>query len=205
MYYKLTEEILKLSVSKYWDRAKFEWHFDSAYESEEKQTCLCGHYPIVNICVIKNKENNSITEVGNCCIIKFLGIDEGNKIFISIKRLRNDITKSMSIEVIEYLKSKNILNAIEFAFYHDVHRKRNLSDKQLEFKTKINKKLLDYTSYEANSQFTRINTVLEWAKNRSGFDLTFIKSLKTSYERVCKLTEKQKIALDNIMNKCKIE
>jgi hypothetical protein len=32
MYYKLTEEILKLSVSKYWDSAKFEWNFDSAYD-----------------------------------------------------------------------------------------------------------------------------------------------------------------------------
>ncbi len=205
MHYKLTEEILKLSVSNNWDSAKLEWYFETAYESEEKQTCLCGHYPIVNICVIKNKVNNSITEVGNCCINKFLGIDEGNKIFISIKKLKNDITKSMSIEVVEYLKSKNILNDFEYTFYQNIHRKRNLSDKQLEIKKRINKKLIDFTSYEANSQFTKINLVLEWAKNQPNFDSNFIKSLKTSCERTGKLTDKQQIALENIINKWKIE
>jgi len=205
MHYKLTEEILKLSVSNFWDSAKIEWTFESAYESEEQQTCLCGHFPIRNICVIRNKNNNVITEVGNCCINKFLGIDEGNKIFISIKRLKIDLTKSMSIEVVEYLKSKNILNDFEYNFYNDILRKRKLSDKQLEIKKKINKKLLDYTSYEINSQFSRINLVLEWAKNKPGFDKSFINSLKISCERTGKLTDKQKIAIENIIKKWKIE
>lgn len=205
MHYKLKEEILKLSVSKYWDIAKLEWNFETAYESKERQTCLCGHYPIVNICEIKNKENNSITEVGNCCINKFLGIDEGNKIFISVRRLKNDLSKSMSIEVVDYLKSKNILDDFEFNFYQNIHRKRKLSDKQLKIKEKINTKLLDYTSYEANSHLTRINLVSDWAKNRPDFDLTFIHSLKTSYLRKGKLTKKQENALENILKKWEIK
>lgn len=205
MYHRLTEEILKLSVSKYWEIAKLEWNFETAYESEDSQTCLCGHNPIVNICVIRNKKNNSTTEVGNCCINKFLEIDEGNKIFISIKRLKNDLTKSMSFEVVEYLKNKNILNDFEFKFYQDIYRKRNLSDKQLDIKKKINKKLLEYTSYERNSQFGRINIVLEWAKNQPDFDLTFINSLNVSCERTGKLSDKQKIAIENIIKKWKIE
>lgn len=205
MHYKLTEEILKLSVSQYWDNAKLEWYFESAYVSDDKQTCLCGHYPIVNICVIKNRENKNITEVGNCCINKFLGIDDANKIFISIKRLKKDIEKSMSIEVIEYLKSKNLINDFEFDFYKDIHRKRNLTDKQLEIKKRVNKKLLDLTSYEGNSLFARINLVLNWAKNKPSFDISFINSLKSSCERFGKLSDKQKIALENIIKKCEIE
>lgn len=103
MHYKLTDEIIKLSVSSYWNDAKLEWNFEYAYQSEEPQTCLCGHYPIRNICVIRNQDNSNETEVGNCCINKFLGIEEGNKIFTSISRLKEDITKSMSAEVLDYL------------------------------------------------------------------------------------------------------
>ena len=53
--YKLIDEIIKLSQSKLWDIAKTEWDFDSIYVSDAPQTCLCGHYPIINICIIKNQ------------------------------------------------------------------------------------------------------------------------------------------------------
>lgn len=205
MTYKLSEEILKLSVSKFWDSAKFEWKFENAYESEDQQTCLCGHFPIINVCVIKNTKNGNCTEVGNCCVNKFLNIDEGNKIFISIKRIKNDLTKSMSVDVVEYLKNKNIIDDFEFNFYINILRKRKLSDKQLEIKKKINKKLLDFTSSESNSQLLRINLVLDWARDNNEFDKTFINSIKRSCERTGKLTVKQKIALDNIICKWKIE
>lgn len=51
MRFKLTKEILKLSDSNYWSDAKLEWNFEYAYYSEEPQTCLCGHFPINNICI----------------------------------------------------------------------------------------------------------------------------------------------------------
>lgn len=205
MHFKLTEEILKLSDSRYWDSAKIEWNFENAYYSEELQTCLCGHFPIRNICVIKNTKNKNIIEVGNCCINKFLGIDDGNKIFISIKRLKEDLTKSMSVEVLDYLKRKKILNDFEYKFYNNIIRKRKLSDKQLKIKKSINQKLLDFTSYESNSEFNRISLVLEWSKNKPEFDTTFINSLKSSCEKNGKLTANQKIALENIINKWKID
>jgi len=205
MHFKLTEEILKLSNSKFWESAKHEWSFEYAYYSDELQTCLCGHYPIKNICVIKNVKNNNATEVGNCCINKFLGIDDGNKIFVSIKRLKEDLSKSMSAEVLDYLNSKKILSMFEYDFYTDIIRKRNLTQKQLEIKKRINKKLIDFTSYETNSHFSRINIVLKWAEKNSWFDTNFIQSLKSACERNGKLTEKQKSALENIITKLKIE
>lgn len=56
MHYKLTEEIINLSESDQWDFAKLEWNFEFAYYAGEPQSCLCGHYPIRNICVIKNRK-----------------------------------------------------------------------------------------------------------------------------------------------------
>ncbi len=205
MHFKLTEEILKLSNSKFWESAKHEWNFEYAYCSDELQTCLCGHYPIKNICVIKNGNNKNVTEVGNCCINKFLRIEDGNKIFISIKRLKEDLSKSMSAEVLDYLKSKKILSSFDYNFYSNIIRKHNLTQKQLETKKRINQKLIDFTSYEANSHFNRINIVLKWAEKNSWFQTNFIESLKGACERNGKLTEKQKSALENIITKLKIE
>ena len=118
MYYKLTEEIIDLSESDQWDFAKLEWSFEFAYYSDESQSCLCGHYPIRNICVIKNKKNHKITEVGNCCINKFLGIEDGNKIFTSIKKLKDDNSKSMSAEVLDYIYHKNGISDFEYNLLH---------------------------------------------------------------------------------------
>jgi len=205
MHYKLTEEIIALSVSESWDFAKLEWDFEFAYYAEDLQNCLCGHYPIKNICVIKNKKNLNQTEVGNCCINKFLGIDDGNKIFSSIKKIKEDNTKSISAEVIEYLYNKNGISEFEYRFYIDIHRKRNLSFKQLEIKKRINEKFLVFTSYETNSHFNRIKLVLKWAENNPGFNKDFIISLKKNCEKTGKLTEKQRLALENIITKFKIE
>jgi hypothetical protein len=205
MHFKLTEEILKLSDSNYWDSAKLEWNFDYAYYSEELQTCLCGHYPIKNICVLKNKKNSRITEVGNCCVNKFLGIEDGNRIFASIKRVKEDLTKSMSSEVLEYLNSKKVLSDFDYKFYSDTIRKRNLSEKQLELKKRINQKLIDFTSYESNSNFSKINLVLKWAEDNPWFDKSFVLSLKDNCEKKGRLSEKQKVALENIITKLKIK
>ncbi|WP_145000613.1 hypothetical protein [Olleya sp. Hel_I_94] len=201
----MTEEIIKLSNSDIWSSAKLEWNFEYAYYSEELQRCLCGHYPIKNVCVIKNTDNKNETEVGNCCVNKFLGIEDGNKIFTSIKKLKIDKSKSMSPEVLEYLRKKNVLTDFDYKFYSDTIRKRKLSDKQLAIREKINQKLIDFTSYESNSNFTRINLVLKWAEDKSWFDKTFVNSLKSSCEKKGKLTEKQTLALENIIKKLKIE
>lgn len=204
MHFKLTEEILKLSDSTYWDSAKLEWNFEYAYNSEELQTCLCGHYPIKNICVLKNKNNYRTTEVGNCCVNKFLGIKDGNRIFASIKRVKEDLTKSMSSEVLEYLNSKKVLSDYDYKFYSSTIRKQNLSEKQLEIKKRINQKLIDFTSYESNSNFSKINLVLKWAEDNPWFDKNFVLALKDNCQKRGRLSEKQKAALENIIVKLKI-
>lgn len=200
MHYKLTEEILNLSESKEWDFAKLEWSFEFAYYAEELQKCLCGHYPIKNICVIKNRRNSSVTEVGNCCINKFLGIDEGNKIFSSIKKLKDNESASMSSEVIEYIYKKKGISDFEYNFYKSIYRKRIMSDKQWDIKKRINQKFLNFTSYETNSHFNKINLVLKWAQTNISFNTDFVLSIKKSCQKNGRLTDKQLESLNKIIN-----
>ena len=205
MHYKLTEEILSLSDSNDWDFAKLEWSFEFAYYAEELQKCLCGHYPIKNICVIKNRRNSSVTEVGNCCINKFLGIDEGNKIFSSIKKLKDSETASMSSEVIEYIYKKKGISDFEYNFYKSIYRKRIMSDKQWDIKKRINQKFLNFTSYETNSHFNKINLVLKWAQTNISFNTDFVLSIKECCQKNGRLTEKQLESLNKIISSFKIQ
>ena len=205
MHYKLTEEILNLSESKEWDFAKLEWSFEFAYYAEELQKCLCGHYPIKNICVIKNRRNSSVTEVGNCCINKFLGIDEGNKIFSSIKKLKDSETASISSEVIEYIYKKKGISDFEYNFYKSIYRKRIMSDKQWDIKKRINHKFLNFTRYETNSHFNKINLVLKWAQTNISFNTDFVLSIKECCQKNGRLTEKQLESLNKIISSFKIQ
>jgi hypothetical protein len=199
------EEIISLSESNEWDFAKLEWKFDSAYYAEDLQGCLCGHYPIKNICVIKNRKNSFITEVGNCCINKFLGINDGNKIFSSLKRVKEDITASISAEVIEYLYRKNAISDFDYKFYKSIWRKRVMSIKQWEIKKRINDQFLNFTSYETNSHFNKINLILRWAEANTFFDPNFVLSLKKSCQNKGRISESQLSSLNKIINAFKIK
>lgn len=137
--YKLTTELLKLSQSQKWDEAKLEWELIDIERMEELETCLCGHYPILEICLIKNGKTNSESRVGNCCVKKFN--NKSDKIFRSVAKIRKDIEKSVNAETLELAIRNRWIGANEYKFYMDILRKRNLSDKQLAWKKSINQKI----------------------------------------------------------------
>lgn len=139
--YKLTEGIIQLSASNIWDVAKLEWNLSEVYEAEEQETCLCGHYPIIEICVLQNKITKKSTIVGNCCVKKFIGLPS-DKIFQAVKRVRKDDTKSLNIEAIRHAFEKRWINEWEYNFSLDTMRKRKLTVKQLQTRQKINEKML---------------------------------------------------------------
>jgi hypothetical protein len=139
--YKLTEEIIRLSQSKIWDTAKLEWGLNQIYEADEPETCLCGHFPIIEICVLKNRLNAQLATVGNCCVKKFIGLPS-DLIFQAVKRVRKDNQKSLNTEAIQHAYEKGWINEWEYKFSIDTMRKRKLSDKQLETRMKVNKKML---------------------------------------------------------------
>ena len=136
---KLTENIISLSSSKIWDVAKLEWKLDEVYEAEEHEACLCGHFPIKDICMLKNKLNNNSAVVGNCCVKRFIGLPS-DKIFQAIKRVRKDNKKSLNIEAVDHAYKKGWINDWENDFYIDIMRKRNLTERQLQKKITTNRK-----------------------------------------------------------------
>ncbi|WP_037458265.1 hypothetical protein [Shewanella sp. HN-41] len=139
--YKLTEEILKRSQAQIWDIAKLEWSLYQIYEAEEPETCLCGHFPIIEICTLHNKLNGQFVTVGNCCVKKFIGLPS-DLIFQAVKRVRKDNQKSLNAEAIKHAHEKGWINDWEYNFSIDTMRKRVLTGKQLQTRMKVNEKML---------------------------------------------------------------
>lgn len=139
--YKLTEEILQRSQSKVWDMARLEWKLNEIYEAEAPETCLCGHFPIIEVCILQNTRNFQLATVGNCCVKKFIGLPS-DLIFQAVKRIRKDTQKSLNAEAIQHAYDKGWINEWEYKFTIDTMRKRSLTTKQLQTRMKINEKML---------------------------------------------------------------
>ncbi len=125
----LTSEIVKLSQSKNWHEAKEEWELDSLYFASDPETCLCGHAPIMEVCILKNKINSNKVTVGNSCVKKFIGLPS-DKIFDSVPNVSADSKKSFHVEMIEYSYTKKWINEWEKNFYDSIYKKRKLTTKQ---------------------------------------------------------------------------
>ncbi len=142
--FKLIEEIIILSVADTWDEAKIEWQLAEIYHQEEPDTCLCSHFPINEICVLRNKRNNLTTQVGNICVKKFLGLPS-DLMFQALRRIAKDETRALNAETIDHAFRKGWINNWEKKFYFDTMRKRNLSNKQLAKRIQINRQVLNRT------------------------------------------------------------
>lgn len=120
----LIPRILDMSVSKLWEEAKYEWELYKIIRLEgDYETCLCEHYPIKDLCHIKNKLNGKTAIVGNCCIKKFVNVDNTSNIINAIKDGR------ININVIEFALKKRIINNRQYMFLRSVWRKRKMSEK----------------------------------------------------------------------------
>ena len=139
--YKLASEIIKLSDADNWDAAKLEWTLNEVYETDEPETCLCGHFPIIELCILSNKRNSNLATVGNCCVKKFIGLPS-DKIFQAVKRVRKDTSRSLNAEAIDHAFNRGWLTAWEKDFYFDIMRKRSLTAKQASRKQQINELVL---------------------------------------------------------------
>ncbi len=136
--YQLSLEITKLSRSGTWNDAKLEWDLLNVYKESEPDRCLCGHYPINEICEIKNRENSIVTIVGNCCVKKFLNLGS-SPIFQSLRNINKSIEKSLNADTLLHAYERKWIKDWDYDFYNSIIRKRKLSDKQLSHKKRINK------------------------------------------------------------------
>jgi hypothetical protein len=139
--YTLIDEIISRSQSKKWDNPKAEWKLAEVIESEVPETCLCGHYPIIELCELVNTKNGNSVIVGNHCVKKFMNISS-DKVFLAIKRVRANIEKSANLDTIAFLHEKGIVTDWERAFYENTWRKRSLTPLQLDKRIQINEKIL---------------------------------------------------------------
>ena len=135
--FQLTTEILNRSAAQTWDEAKLEWSLLEVYEAEVPETCLCGHFPIIELCVLINRRNHGQATVGNCCVKKFIGLPS-DKIFQAVKRIRKDQSKSLNAEAIQHAFDRHWISEWEKTFYFDIMRKHKLSPKQAAKKNEIN-------------------------------------------------------------------
>lgn len=141
----LAAAIIARSVSSQWQQAKHEWILDQVYRQDEPDTCLCGHYPIIEICVLRNRHNGNLAVVGNVCVKKFLGLPS-DLIFQALKRVAKDPDKPLNEAAVSHAFAKQWINQWEHDFCLDTMRKRSLSDKQMAKRRQINLQLLARTT-----------------------------------------------------------
>lgn len=140
---RLKEKILTMSRAQVWDKAVKEWSLTGVFHAGPgaAYTCECGHYPIVELCEIRNFYTRKTTTVGNVCVERFLR-QRSDLIFNGVRKVRKEIEKPLSKKAIEFFYFREVLNDWELDFYMDTRLTRHLTDKQLQTRIKINRKVL---------------------------------------------------------------
>ena len=138
--YQLTREIIALSFAQTWTEAKLEWEIAEVYRAGQPDACLCGHFPIIEVCVLVNKATRHEAKVGNCCAKKFLGL-RPDDILRALERVKRNPKKSLNAEAIAYAFKMGWITEWERRFYFDIEGMRGLSDGQISKRTEINKYL----------------------------------------------------------------
>ncbi len=140
---RLKEHILSLSVAQRFEIAKTEWSLVAVEISEETDRCPCGQ-EIMEHCYIRNHRNGRETYVGNICINRFIEIDTGN-LFDGLKRIAKDPTANANNDLIEHAQRMGYLFEKEYDFLKHTMRSRKLSQKQIDWKVKINRRIISRT------------------------------------------------------------
>ena len=110
-------------------------------EADEPETCLCGHFAIIEICTIANRLTGHRAEIGNRCVKRFLDL-RSDLIFAAIKRIRKDITTSLNEDAVVFFNERGLLTSWEYKFLQDTLSKRVLSPAQAVSRERINHKVL---------------------------------------------------------------
>lgn len=128
--------LIENSEHKNWDEAIKEWILENIFF--EASNCLCGH-DILENCVIRNKLNNKEIIVGNCCINKIPSYSEYNHMSLAFKALKKN---KVNASLIDLSRELGYINEWEHRFMMDVWRKRNFTEKQRNYYTKISEKIV---------------------------------------------------------------
>lgn len=133
--FALFERIIELSKTNDWHIARKEWTVEGIYISDDPETCLCGHYPIKELCVLYNAVTDTRATVGNCCVRHFLGDNTVGRVLDAIKDQR------INGDLIEYAYNAGVLDDWEYSFLCSTWRKRKMTTKQAAIYKKLHKKI----------------------------------------------------------------
>lgn len=145
----LKNHILPLSNSSEWSDAKNEWRLVGIEVQEDWDNCPCGK-EIKELCHIKNQLNGNKTFVGNICVNRFIGIDTGN-LFAGLRRIIDDAEANANEDLIIHAYKFGYIYENEYKFLMQTRRKRNLTTKQLDWKMKINRRIVNQTVVRKNA------------------------------------------------------
>jgi len=141
----LKQAVLERSIAKDWRDAIKEWRVVGiTLNEEDSDTCVCGHYPIKEICTITNVLTRYDLDIGNHCVLHFLKISTGN-VFANIKRIRTDAAKAVTKDLLELAYENCWINDWEYTFCLDTAKRRKMTEKQIACRTRINEKILQRT------------------------------------------------------------
>lgn len=147
---RLKAHILPLSVSMDFNTARNEWRLVGVEVSDEFDHCPCGQ-EIKEHCYIQNQLNGNTTYVGNVCVNRFIGIETGN-LFAGLKRLAQDDTANANEDLIIHAYKFGYIFEGEYKFLMETRYKRKLSAKQIEWKKKINRRIINKTVVQRRSR-----------------------------------------------------
>jgi hypothetical protein len=137
---QLKDEIISRSVAGSWEEARREWALREVYFASEPDQCLCGQFPIIELCVLTNRRNGREAVVGNVCVKRFLQLPS-DRIFAGLKRIQVKPAAALTEEAIEYAFERRWINAWEREFYLDTRTKRKMSERQAAIRLQINERV----------------------------------------------------------------
>lgn len=142
----LKAHIIGLSESDHWESAKLEWELDHVEVLDvdpetPPETCPCGHFPIVEVCWIRNTLNGQCTFVGNVCVKRFFGMP-ADAVADGFRRVLANPEKALNAAATEFCHTQGWINDWERHFCLDTCRKRRMSGRQLEKRIQINHHVL---------------------------------------------------------------
>lgn len=162
----LMEQLLKLSSSPLWAEAKREWQLECVFlldSHDEPRRCTCGHYPIRELCVLKNRETEHRATVGNTCVKQFLGMEDADDIVNSLRRVRDHPDKSsLSPTAAIYAHDRGWLDDWQLDFCLTIAGKRKLRPKQLAKREEINRIVIIRMQLDAAHLGDNGQAEIEW-------------------------------------------
>jgi len=145
---KFKAAVIDKSTTKDWLEAKPEWELHMVYHDGSDRACECGHQPIHQICVIRNRRNGHELEVGNVCVHNFMQL-ASRRIFAVLRRVAADPSRSLNPAALELFEHRGAISPHDVALYKKYWRKRlRLSEEQREHKAAINEQVLRYVDAE---------------------------------------------------------